>query len=117
MTDLIEMHRTAARCSFYERTAVPGGYTYEHLVLKTSPGATGLTLPHPPAVGDLVSLPGIVTTFRVVERAWSYNAYGSANWPPVEHEPVAGPMLDVIVERDVGPFRDEVSTGLEDDDD
>jgi len=117
MTDLLEMHRTAARCEFYQRTAVPGGYTYKSIQLRAAPGLTGhLTLPHPPAVGDLVSLPGIAATFRVVERAWGYNAYGSSNWPPGEPEPLVGPLLTVIVERDAGPFRDEVSIELDADD-
>lgn len=95
-----------ARCSFYVRTAARGGFTYEHVSLDLPAGEVRLSLDHPPAVGDLVDLPGGV--YRVAERAWRYSQYGSGDWPRLERHAKVGPMLDLIVDRAEGPFRDEV---------
>jgi hypothetical protein len=95
---------TGVRCSFYLRTAVTGGYRYDHLLVPGSSGDNALRTTMPPAVDDLIWLdPG---QCRVIARSWMYPAYGSTNYPyggPIKE----GPTLDLIVESAVGPFTDE----------
>lgn len=109
------MHTAPPRCGFYERTPVEGGWRYELINIAVRSEAGRLPTNHPPAVGDLVHLWDARWkrggSYRVVERAWSYPAYGSTDWPSGTPTAKEGPLLDVIVEAaEGGPFRDEVSS-------
>lgn len=100
-----------ASCGFYARTQVssnPDRYTYETVNINGPRGAGRLSLRVPPVAGDLIHLPG--GPFRVLERAWSHAAYGSVAWPYGATEPKEGPMLDIIVVKDDGPFVGEAET-------
>ena len=99
-------------CAFYERTdADDGQFHYRRAYPHTPDGSGMIRTTCPPAVGDLVSVrdqseDGPSGTFRVIERAWMHPSFGSAHWPHVggvQH----GPILDLIVVADPGPFRDE----------
>lgn len=100
-----DQYRHAPRCYYHVRTAVPGGFRYETLAAQDM--TQGMRFPYAPSVGDLIHWAG--GTYRVVERAWHPNHYGSANWPPGSEHPIMGPMVDMIVELDSGPFRNEVT--------
>ena len=93
-----------ARCSFYVRTAVDGGFTYERAQMGDP---TGCLLIDPPLVGDLVYLNGVGSCV-VVARSWVYPSWGSAHWPYNEPRSTVPPTLDLIVERQDGPFVDEI---------
>ncbi|MFH8483167.1 hypothetical protein [Streptomyces sp. NPDC018055] len=109
--------KAAPRCTFYVRTSVtedPPTYNYDQAYLPN--GYAHLV--YPPAVGDLVYLrdtrdrkeadgPFHTGAHRVIERAWTHPAYGSADWPWGEPHPQVGPILDLIVVKDEGPFRNE----------
>lgn len=105
----------APRCQFYERTAVEGGFRYDMISINGPMGAGRLVTPHPPAVGDLISLWDVHErrggTFRVIERAWMYSSYGSTDWPYGTPASKEGPLLDIVVEAAEGPFVDEVPSG------
>lgn len=94
-----------ARVAFHIRQATPKGYTYESVHIRPD---GRLDTPYPPAVGDLVHLPGYRTSHKVISRAWSYPQYGSAAWP-YGARPTDGPLLDLIVEPAIGPFTDDVT--------
>jgi hypothetical protein len=106
-------------CHFYVRAGA-GPFRYEPVNLGSRDGSGYLTTPHPPAVGDLISLYDTIkkaaVNGRVIERAWHHSSYGSANWPYLESLTTVGPALDVIVVPDAGPFRDEAEP-LPDEDD
>lgn len=110
--------QTAPQCSFYVRKQVtdgPPAYRYDHVYLRGGKFGQGgrLDTPHPPAVGDLIFLHdegGPHTgNHRVVERAWGHASYGSKIWPHGTPRPTAGPLLDIIVVPDAGPFRNEAA--------
>ena len=109
MDDLVH---AAPRCQFYERVKVEGGYRYNMISINGPGGYGRFVTPHPPAVGDLISLwdahekrGGV---FRVVDRAWLHSSYGSTDWPYGSPASKEGPLLDVVVEAAEGPFVDEV---------
>ncbi|MEV4749045.1 hypothetical protein AB0K21_21925 [Streptosporangium sp. NPDC049248] len=96
---------TFAQCVFYLREpGVRGGFRYTHLDQLVEPG-DDLPTAMPPQIGDLVNLAG-VGLFRVVDRQWSYPAYGSAYWP-YGQDPKGRVRLDLMVERAKGMFVDE----------
>lgn len=68
---------------------------------------------HPPAVGDLVALPGHTRPFRVVAMQWMPAAYGSPDW---SHGPVPSSdlWLTLIVEAAEGLYADEAERPPED---
>lgn len=96
---------------------VGGGYIFDHAYLPGPGGSIGNYVEYPPAVGDLVALyenydrrpldGGPV--FRVVERAWTYPAYGSQGWPLGQQSPVEGPLLEIMTEPSDGMYRGEVT--------
>lgn len=94
---------TAWRCTFYERIAVAGGFRFDMISIL----GPKLTFDHPPAVGDLIYLQGS-GSFRVIERSILPVQFGSMGWSSGE-APETGPLVDFILEREDGPFRDEVS--------
>jgi hypothetical protein len=96
-----------ARCAFYIRTPVDGGFRYEGAAVR-SPDNLYLPTEHVPDVGDWVTVPGVAGSHRVVARSWVHAAWGSANWPYGHQEPDTGPLVYLIVEDEPGPFIDEV---------
>ncbi|MER6832680.1 hypothetical protein ABT320_01600 [Streptomyces cellulosae] len=103
----------APRCQFYERVKVKGGFRYDLINVSGPNGFDRFVTPHPPAVGDLISLwdahrerGGV---YRVVDRAWHHSSYGSTDWPYGSQAPKRGPLLDIVVEAAGGLFVDEVS--------
>lgn len=109
-----DLVRAAPRCAFYVRTAVAGGFTYDRVHVRLPDGMSRQALAHPPAVGDLIALPGGV--FRVAERCWHHSDYGSMDWPLIELHAKTGPLLDLIVDAADGPFLDQVVLDSGDDD-
>ncbi len=104
----------AVRCIFYSRTPgdTPDAYRYARIYLRSGMHADGmLHTPHPPAVGDLISLAdatdGPKGLFHVLERDWLHPDYGSVAWPLAAEAPTQGPLLTVMVEPSDGMFRDE----------
>lgn len=80
------------------------------------PGGAFMPLEHLPAPGDLVTLwtrggpegqPAGGPHFRVLQRAWTWSGYGSADWPYGKNAPQTGPIVDIIVEPAAGPYSDE----------
>jgi hypothetical protein len=136
--DLAQIDASTARhmwnVSFHERrlTVVSTSgdrYHYRHLYMPDYAGyggVPGFRLVHVPQVGDLVHLhyvdegvtPGrtLVGTFQVVQRAWHYSAFGSANWPLGEPIPRCPGGVDVITERADGPFVNDNTPTEEDSD-
>jgi hypothetical protein len=115
----------APQCSFHVRTPAgtePPTYHYDTVYVRgKGHGQTGtLVTPYPPAIGDLIFLHdemGAHTgTHRVVDRAWSHSTYGSANWPVGTKWPSVGPILNIIVVPEPGPFRDEADRAEEPED-
>ena len=106
-------HRaTFAVCRFYIKTpAGDGQFTYESVELGSSQHDGRLRTTRPPLPGDLIflwdGLKGEGGQFRVIERSWRHASWGSTYWPYIEMLPTEGPSVDVIVEADEGPFRDE----------
>lgn len=105
-------------CSFYERTiAADGLYHYEQIMLSAPNGAGRRTMAHPPIVGDQIGLWDEYRKtggqYRVITRSWHHPSYGSANWPHGQATPNKGPMVDIIVQRTVGPFTDQSPTPTE----
>lgn len=104
------------RCHFYLRERVKDGQFFYSSVLLQGPKGDGcLHTFHPPAVGDLIYLwdklqkgPGSV---RVLARSWLHASWGSTHWPHGAAFPTDVPLLDIIVEREDGPFVDEASPG------
>lgn len=94
------------RCTFYTRTPVGDGSACRYKTIRVSgwSGEGDVCTPHPPAVGDFVSLSG--STYRVVERAWVFPVYGSAAWPSGP-TPLEGSWLQIMLETAEGLFRDE----------
>jgi hypothetical protein len=107
-----ELVHAAPRCQFYERVKVEDGYRYDRININGPNGFGRFVTPHPPVVGDLISLWDADEkrggTFRVVERAWHHSSYGSTDWPYGSPTSKEGPLLDIIVEVAAGPFVDEV---------
>jgi len=107
----------APRCTFHVRTQVstnPVGYRYEPIHVVTGAQDNGaLRMPTPPAVGDLIWLvdeAGKHTgTHRVIERSWGPPNRGSVDWPWDAAHPKVGPLLQLILVPDDGPFRNEVT--------
>jgi hypothetical protein len=109
---------TITWCRFYIRTpAGEGLFHYQPLTITAPDGQSRLPTPHPPAVGDLITLFDQITQqgggFRVVDRCWHHASYLSMNWPVMAALPVHGPSLDVIVEPADGLFADEAPTESE----
>lgn len=100
------MSETKARCSFYIRTQVAGGFRYDPVDVKSRGGVSYLTTSHPPMTGDLISLPD--GQYTIVARSWTHSQYGSVDWPHSDSEPRNGPLLTLIVEPAIGPFIDEI---------
>lgn len=95
---------TVARCTFYLREpGQSGGFQYTNLNHQFAPGE-GLLTAIPPQIGDLVGVG--VGLFRVMDRQWTYPAYGSANWPSGQG-PTGKADLVLMVERAQGMFVDE----------
>ena len=90
-----------------------GRFRYETVDIPHPEGSGAVPMEYPPAVGDLISLwsrdenPETRGTFRVVARWWMHSGYGSADFPYGKLAPASGPLLDIIVERAAGPYRDE----------
>lgn len=112
----------APRCTFHVRVAItedPPTYRYDTVRIAGDPFASGvLRLVDPPLVGDLYWIcdeadpdeeerPSHTGMHRVVERAWTHPMRGSADWPWEKPHPRNGPLLDLIVVKDEGPFRNE----------
>lgn len=106
------------RCSFAERVYVAGslrttgGFRYTRISRGGPGGDDFLHTDHPPDVGDHIFLwdqseDGPRGNFVVIERSWTHSAFGSADWPRTEPRPTVGPMLDIIVEKAEGMYRDE----------
>ncbi|MFE2164903.1 hypothetical protein ACFXB3_07485 [Streptomyces sp. NPDC059447] len=99
------------RVSFYERTAIQGGYRYRKISINNRHGDTHLHTLHPPVVGDLIQLWDATERrggmYQVVARQWLHSSYGSMDWPHGESSPNVGPLLDIVVEAAEGAFRDE----------
>lgn len=100
------------QCEFHVRTPVGDGlFRYEHVSLD-SPRFDGmLETFFPPVIGDLITLSdrqaGVGGAYRVVDRHWRNASYGSTNWPIQEPQPIVGPWLTVVVERDEDAIRNE----------
>lgn len=86
-------------------------YQYTSLHLNNYQGDGHLYTLYPPVVGDTMLLidktQDIWGTFVVVTRDISYSQYGSYNWPYGEQHSNVAPAFTYIVERAVGPFRNE----------
>lgn len=109
---------SAVRCTFYLRTnAGEGQYRYEAFRVRSYDNSGDLIIENPPLVGDLVPLEdqydGRRGQYRVIERSWSYNQYGSVNWPVTSVRSEMPDMLTVVVVEDEGPFRNEANIGEE----
>ncbi|CBG73110.1 hypothetical protein SCAB_60911 [Streptomyces scabiei 87.22] len=107
-------------CSFYIRTPAGDGQFHYEPVNIGSPHADGkLHTPHPPAIGDLIHLWDTIKrrggSYEVLARQWLHNSYGSANWPVLELQPTVGPLLELIVQRAEGAFRDQAPTADDED--
>jgi hypothetical protein len=101
-----------------------GLYRFEWVDIHTPGGAGHHPMEHPPLIGDLVILPtrrpggepplegGPV--FRVIDRMWGHSEYGSAHWPYGANSPVAGPLLEIIVEPARGLYADQAPLPPED---
>jgi len=111
--DVNALLRFAPQCWFSVRTPVDGGlFRYDRRYTEAGGDRDGcVPFLIPPSTGDLVLLWNAddrsCATYRVVERDWSYAAYGSGAWPYGERTPLVGPILQIIVEAAEGPFRDE----------
>ncbi|MFB7359651.1 hypothetical protein [Streptomyces gardneri] len=109
----------APRCTFHVRIQVsadPVAYRYEPVyVVAGAQDSIGLRMPTPPSVGDLIWLVDEgekhTGTHRVVERSWNPSSRGSVDWPWDAAHPKVGPLLQLIVVPDNGPFRNEVTDG------
>ena len=99
-------------CSFYIRTPTDNGqFHYEPINVGSPHGDGKLHTPYPPHVGDLIHpwdpFKKAGGTFEVLARQWLHSSYGSTNWPPLEPQPIVGPLLELIVETAEGVFRDQ----------
>lgn len=103
-------------CNFHVRTPAegdPGKFWFETVAHRYTPSfGGGLDTPHVPSVGDLVHLYGETEAtqgmFRVLDRAWMYVGFGSADWPHGQARPRSGPIVDIVVEPARGMFADQV---------
>jgi hypothetical protein len=105
-------------CSFYLRTDAGGGqYHYTRFSIPGYINDGGLLTENVPLVGDLVGLNDQYDDrngqYRVIERSWGHNQYGSVNWPVTSMQAEQPDMLTIIVVEDDGPFRNEANTGEE----
>lgn len=105
-------HDTPPLCTFYDRTIAPDGlYHYQQIMISAPEGCGRRTMAHPPAIGDLIFLYDEIRKcggqYRIIARDWSHPSYGSAGWPYGQAMPTIGPLLNMIVERAVGPFSDQ----------
>lgn len=111
---------SAPHCHFYVRTVdlKSSRHRFKPLVpAGLGPSAVALLEP-PPTIGDLIYLRDTGTdtsgAYRVVDRAWSYPAYGSRAWPPGQERPTGGAWLDVILEPALGVFTTELADDVAD---
>lgn len=103
------------QCLFTVRIPAGNGkWWYQRITVRSPIGGNFIPMAHVPDIGDTVTLHSErpVTggpAFRVVSRNWSPAAWGSVNWPLPADAPIAGPIVDIIVEPADSPYADETA--------
>lgn len=105
-----------ARCSFHVLNRADPA---DSQTLYPETPTSGLILEHPPAVGDLIWLSGVIYQtdeegeeereevdgcWRVLARSWSPAVYGSRSWPALTGRQTDAVSLDLMVEPAEGLF-------------